>query len=231
MAGIVVVLTPVRGANSISIDAFKIITSYEERDKLIDQAPPERQNELIKIDHHLRLLSHFGGEAKLKYEKERQVSLARGFEFMEELFSSYAHIWDGYIAATMEKSKKEGNTHDQLVRKEKELDKEQRNIYNRVSIAHSIIFNMAASPQALELEKKAEVLLQDWQARLINNRITMDGPGPHPHRPITKEERIEVDKQIDKVFEEMKKLPALTPEQAQKEYNDFPEERIRASFL
>jgi hypothetical protein len=38
---------------------------------------------------------------------------------------------------------------------------------------------------------------------------------------------MEVDKQMDQIFEEMKKLPTLPPEQVQREYDALTDDKIR----
>ena len=76
----------------------------------------------------------------------------------------------------------------------------------------------------MELEKKAETLDVE-----LEKRLTTDGRTPYT--PITESERMAFDKQLDEIFETLTKLPVLPPQQVQKEYEEFSEEKIDAFGL
>jgi hypothetical protein len=82
---------------------------------------------------------------------------------------------------------------------------------------------MAATPEALALNKEAGELCDQLSARLMSNDSTSS-------EPMTREQLIDVDKQIDRMFEEMKKLPKLTPQEAQKEFDAFTDEKLYKSI-
>jgi hypothetical protein len=207
------------GDQPISIDEFKKIPDIRERWKIIEQASPDQKEELKKAELHLDLLRQFGGEAALKTAKESGVAQARGLGELEDIFQRQRQLWDVYIGSILDTNRKSGMIHEKRGEIEEELGKEEDPIINRLPIVHALVFNMAASLQALELEKKAEQL--DDQ---LTKRVTTDDSTPY--RAVTKEERMDIDKQIDQIFDEMKTLPTLPPEQVQNEYNDFPEQKL-----
>jgi hypothetical protein len=213
-----------RAGDLISIDDFKKVKDPDKREELIQKAPPEQREALKKIHLHMYLLDYFGGEAGLKREKESYVAKARGFERLESLFDQQGNMWEEYIGAVDTANEKAGMTHDKMADAERELRIEEASIKSRLAAVHSLLFNLAASPAALELDKKAGDLDEKIEKRLVSDGTT-------PNSPITKSERLEYDKQLDQTFEELKKLPALPPEQVQKEYNEFPEEKIYAFGL
>jgi hypothetical protein len=220
---ILLILPNAWAGDSISIDDFKKIKDPVEREKFIDQAPPEQRDELKKIDRHLRLVSSLGGEAALKVVKEKAVERARGLVMLENVFATQTELWDGYMGDFLNANYKSIATHGQSSAEWNELKQERSLIGNRLfNVVHPLVFNLAPSPQALALEKKAESL---------NQYMWDNFPPSDSTKHITKEQLTEVDKQMDQIFEEMQKLPKLTPEQAQKEYDEFPEEKIRTDDL
>jgi len=111
-----------------------------------------------------------------------------------------------------------------MVNAYRKLRNEETPIKSRLAVVHSLVYNLAASPGALELEKKAETLDVE-----LEKRLTTDGRTPYT--PITESERMAFDKQLDEIFETLTKLPVLPPQQVQKEYEEFSEEKIDAFGL
>jgi hypothetical protein len=209
----------VAGADPISIGEFKKITNADERRKLIDQAPSGQKEELERIDLHLALLARWGGEAGFKTHKEACIARARGFVCLVPIFDAYVNIRSSYMAGVLITDEKAGMKLEQLQEVEKKLTEENRSVEKWVSTVDSLVFNLAVSPEALELEKRAEKMIEKLSSRTITD-------GSTPFRLITKEERMEVDRQMKQIYEEIKKLPKLTPEQAQREYDAFPDEKV-----
>jgi len=220
---ILFLLLPAWAADTVSIEEFKKLNQAE-RDKVLQQAPPEQREELKKIERHMSLVREHGGEAGLKAAKETYVLNARGVGYFEALFHVQAQVWASYVSGVLAANEKAGLRREKQALVEGKLVAEQEKIQKRLPVVHALVFNMAGSPQALELEKKAEKIVNIWL-----KRISLDGVTRCP--AITRKERMEMDKQADQIFEEIKKMPKLTPAQAQKEYDAFPEEKIHRGFL
>ena len=220
---ILFLLLPAWAADTVSIEEFKKLNQAE-RDKVLQQAPPEQKEELKRIDMHLELVEQNGGEAGQKAAKETYVLNARGVGYFEAIFNVQTQVWGFYVSSVLLASQNSGMPRERQASVGEKLLEEQNKIQKRLPVVHSLVFNMAASPQALELEKKVQKLTDQWV-----KRISQDGATSCP--PITRKERMEMDKQADQIFEAIKTLPKLTPAQAQKEYDDFPEEKMRRRLL
>jgi hypothetical protein len=123
----------------------------------------------------------------------------------------------------LEKNEKSGMAHDKQAQAEKVVREKEDDIKKRLAIVHSLVFRIAASPRALELNEEAGQLGNDLEKRIL-------WYAPAPRQPISREERIAVGRQVDQIFEEMKKLPTLTSEQAQKEYDEFTDDKMRQNY-
>jgi hypothetical protein len=207
----------VQGSGLVSIEDFKKVTREDERQAIIRQAPPEQKEVLTKIDLHLSLVQDLGGEAQLKRFKEGCVSRARGFVGIEGLFNEYIMVFGSYANGVMDANKAAGMPVVQQREVEMKLSQGEDAIRKNVD---TLLFNLAASPEALELNRRANAL-----AIKLNDRTTVTDS--NPFHPITTEERKQVDKQMDQIFSELERLPKLTPEEAQKEYDAFTEEQVR----
>jgi hypothetical protein len=211
-------------AAPVSIEEFEKNTNEDERLKLIQQAPSGEREELQKINLHMVLLEQFGGEAELKAARETQVSRARGLGWLEDLFIAETGLCDQYLVAVVNKDR------DKSGRIPADRGPEVITLMNKVEALrrdrqpsiHSLVFNLAPSPEAIELAKEAEELYDEW-----SKKYNLDGT--HMDRPaITKEQLTEVDKQVDQIFAKMQKLPKLTPDQAQKELDGFTDDKVRS---
>jgi len=223
-------LSQASAVDSISIDDFKKIPNEAERTRLINQASPEEKKKLMKVERHLRLLGLYGGEAGLKFEKESQTSKARGLGSLEDVFQQQRMIWETYVGNVSTAKESTGMTPEKIADIEKHLMEEKQVIDKRLPVVHSLVFNTAASSQALELEKRAEKL-SALGTSLSTQTILSGNATITVSHPITRAERREFDKQANQIFEEMQKLPMLPPGEAQKEYNEFPEEKMQATFM
>jgi len=58
----------------ISVEDFKKMP-FEEREKVLEQASPEKRQELGKVHRHLYLIKSHGGEAGYRNQKEIGVSV------------------------------------------------------------------------------------------------------------------------------------------------------------
>jgi len=218
---ILIALLLVRDAHGISVEDFKKISSADERRTLIEQAPPEQKEELERIHLHMALLESYGSEAALRAEKERYAAEARGLTSMEGLFHVRLALWEQYMGGVVTESTKTGKPLDQ--RMVEELSSGEKAAQQRLSVVHSLVSEIAGSPAALDLEKRIEKL-----GKSLYDQFELAGwNGVAPMKPfVTKAQLQEIDKQIDQIFEEMKKLPKLTQEQAQKEAEEFPESKM-----
>ena len=208
-------LCSVNAADPISIEAFKKMSLPEQRQAIAD-APAEIKKEFEKIYLHAALIAQHGGEAGLKFFKEQFVIRAKGFLPFEHVFGTHSQLWHQYLASEESKftAKKGGEKEREAVIA---LEKETLALDQRALAAHDIAFRLAPSARALDLAKRAEKLNAEWRKRWL------DSPGA---KGITKEQLSEADRQINEIFEQMKSLPSLTPEEAKKEYDTFPEEDL-----
>jgi hypothetical protein len=215
-------LLSTRGADAISTEEFSRIRDEGQRTYIIEHAPPEQKEELKKIDLHLALLARYGGEGGLKAARESKLVRARGLGSLEVVFKGYLQFVDIFAAESFWKNEKSGMALDKQALAEKVFREKEDDIKKHLAIVHSLVFRISASPRALELNEEAGKLGNDLEKRLWY--------GPAPRQPISREERIAVDKQMDQIFEEMKKLPTLTSEQAQKEYDEFTDDKMRQNY-
>jgi hypothetical protein len=217
---LVLAVPAISASEPVSIDDFKKIGSPDKRREIIDRAPPEQKEELKKIDTHLDLVTRWGSEAGAKAARESEVAGARGLGSLETVFAAQVDIWEGFIAEVAAANERAGLRPERIAERERQLEGEEEVFRKRLPAIQSLIFHLAASPAALELEKRAEKLAKEMRGRLSSD-------GKTPYHPITLKERKEFDGQIVQIYEEIKKLPQLTPEQAQKEFDAFPENKVR----
>jgi hypothetical protein len=206
------------GADLVSIEKFKTIHGEGERLGVIATAPPEQRPQLLKIHAHLTLLEHWG-ERELKYSKEKAVAQISGFVDMENIIHARDRLWDLYLEQVRHATEKAGVT-------SKERDKifsEVAERYNApkydLPIVHALALNIAPSSEALKLEGTIEALDKEWKHEF--DTILADS-----NKKVTDEELRKIDRQLDEIFEKVKTLPTLSPEEVQKEYNEFPEELL-----
>lgn len=204
----------------VSINQFKTITDADQRRKIINQAPPEQRDELNNIDLHMRMAASVGGEAGFKAVKESSVAKARGFTDLEEIFSIQTQVWNDYMAGVYDSDHMSTMTHDKMSEAERKREHELATLCNRLTTVHSLVFKLAPTSQSFDLEKKAE----KCDEYLHQNFSPYNSARK---QRVTKQEKLEVDKQIDEIYKELQALPKLTPEQAQKEYDAFPDEKVR----
>jgi len=210
-------------ADSVSIDDFKKMNGMD-REKAIQQAPPEQKEELKKIDLHLLLVRGAGGEAGLKAQKERVAIRVRGLQDLEGILIRQTQLWDSYVNRLSNDNEKARIPHEKQVEVEKKLLADGEALRARIPIVHAIIVQIAPSPSALELEKRIEKFDKDLADRF--GLSGWNGVGPKP--PLaTKAEWDKAANQINEFIEEMKALPKLTPEQAQKEYDAVTDDKVR----
>jgi hypothetical protein len=212
---IVVLVSRGYAAGTISIDDFKKITNEDQRRLIIDQAPPNEKAELQAIDLHLGLLAGWGGDSGLRNHKETCIIKARGLIALEAVFGEYNNFWGGYASAMISADKRPGMKPEQQKKIVKKWVKEELlAVGNRIKDIHSLVYHLAPTPAALELCNRAGAL-----ADQLAKRDTWDGSAPY--QPITTEERKGIDEKIDQILDELHRLPKLTPEQLQKEYDAF----------
>ena len=204
-------------AEALTIEEFRNTTNSDERRKAITDAPPEMKEELEKLHIHLSLLSTYGGEEQLKFARESFVARARGLEYFEALFGLQLQFRDGFNSSILIAEQDAGMPGEKLAVLDKEMAAGRKALWARAHFqVHALVFNMAPTKEALKLAKKVEILFRELEAKFIT-----------AGQLITKEQLAKLDAQMDQIFEEMKRLPALPPEQVKKEYDAFPEKEIR----
>ena len=212
------------GDNAVSIEQFKQIKSADERLEIIRHAPKEQQAELIKISQHLGLVERNGGgkvgETVVDALKRRAVVEARGFPQLAALPNDYNNVWQNYIWTVRDADTAAGKTTAQVETTQLKLIEEQKDENKRVAVMDNLVFTLAPTPKALELEKRA-------QALRVQNLRRIDTPDASSKHKVKKEDVLSVKKQLDQILEDLKKLPALSAAQVQKEYDDLPEGIIR----
>ena len=217
---ILLTLSSAWGAEGISIEEFKKIASPDKRMEIIDRAPPEQKEELKKITIHLELVQSWGGEAGLEAAREREVIGARGLDRLGAIFSQQTMMWQSWIVRVGEANEDAGMAKKEIVKIEKKLMAQVDLLVRRLPIIHTMLLRMAPSPRALELETEAKKLSNEMSQRESTDGIT-------PFHPITKQERVEFDKRIETIFQEMKRLPKLTPEQVRRELDAMTDDKVR----
>jgi hypothetical protein len=217
---LILLISPhVWGAKPISIDDFEKITNEDDRRIIIDQAPPEQKEELKKLDLHMGMLSRWGGETGFKIHKETCITRVRGLGCLENVFAAYLNIRESYIAGVMITNEKAGTPLEQRQEIERTLREEEKAVNTESATVHSLVYSLAASPNALALNKSACKLADALSNRTVTN-------GSAPYHLITKEERIEADQQMHQIYDKLQKLPKLTPAQLQSEYNAFTDQQV-----
>jgi hypothetical protein len=204
------------GADQVSIEEFKKITNEDDRRMIIAKAPPDQKAELKQIDLHMALLARWGGDAGFRAHKESFVARARGLGALEFIFGFQVDLWGSYFAGLTAANEKAGMTNGQQEEAEKRITEEEAAFHKRFENVHSLVFNMAASPEALALSKEAGEL-----GDKLSERFSRNGSNP-----VTKDELTQINKQMAQIFDEMSKLPKLTPEQLQKEYDSVTDEQV-----
>lgn len=211
-------LLPVlHAATPVTTETFKSITNPYERRKMIMQAPPEQQLELAEIDNHLNLLQRWKGESGLKAHRENIAAQQRGLGALAGLVFMELQAWDLNIGAKGYADKVAGVAPDQIKRSLAELNEQRAVIEKRQATMHGRVFNLAPTPQALALNQRAQAIvdrLNGWMERSAQ------------HFPLTKTQRDNIDSEIEAIANESATLPAIAPEQAQKEYEACSEDKI-----
>ena len=176
------------------------------RMEIIERAPPEQKEELQKIDIHPRNLAVHRGEAGLKETKENMVIESRG---LQDAFAVQTGAWDDYIAAKVFKGVNAGFTHEQLAKIEELLRGEQDPYTKRLPELHALVLSLAPSPQALALAKQAQSFAGDLDETYSHRSDLNKLP--------TKAKLLKIDPKLDRLFEKLKKLLRVAPEQTKKD--------------
>jgi hypothetical protein len=215
---IVVVAGSVVGdAQTVHFDEFKKLRS-DERRAAIRSAPAEQKEALTKIHVHLSLRSMYG-ESGLKQLKESFVAWSRGFVAIEDLFNLQDITWQKYLSGIYEANHRDGIASEKRKEQETKIDAALDVIWKRRTKVHALFFNLAPSAEALQVEEEAEKLYKEIGEQVD---IIMSDAG----RQVTMTQVEVWDKSIDQIFEKLKILPMLKPEEAQKAFDEFPEETV-----
>jgi hypothetical protein len=212
---ILLALSQAWATDTISIDTFRSMGPME-RERAIEQAPPEEKEQLEKVNLRLNLLARWHGEEGLKIAKETQAYEARGLGNLAMLFTVQSKVWNHYVSAVLDGNEKAGLSREAQIVVEEKLLSERDALRSRLPAIHSLILNMAASPGAMTLDKKAALLAEQWSIRLQPKS-----------GPITKKERLEVDQRANEVLEETKQLPKLSRLAVQKEVDAVTGDKVR----
>jgi hypothetical protein len=193
--------------------------TYEEQAKAYDQASPDIKPKLKKILLHSILVRNFGGEEGLKMEKERQVIDKKGLIYLEVFYEIQDNLWQGYLGTMILATRTSGMTPDKQAVLLKPLNEEADAIEASCGSVRQLLLAAAVSPEALKLAEHAETRVDE-----LKKQYNLGQSGP---RVPTKDQLADLDKEADQLLDQIKKLPVLTPEEVQKEYDDFPDEDVR----
>jgi hypothetical protein len=220
---ILIFLAVAKADDTIIIEKFKKMT-YQQQEEAIGQAPEEIKPQLQKILLHTHLVDQCGGEEALKRVKETQRSIARGLGGLLGFYSLQHEMSVQYIGVAMEANRNADMPYQK--RREAEMNlkaKYDDAVLQRCHAIGQLVFKLAPSPAALELANKAEKLGEQIQTDLH----LMESPTV----PITKKKLDEINKEAEEMYEQLKKLPALTPQEVQQEYNAIPDEEVRINRM
>jgi hypothetical protein len=208
-----------RGADFISLDDFKT-KSIPERQKLIEQAPPEMKQKLIGMDNQLQMIAQYGGEEGWREHQEDRAIENRGLGAVKLFF-----VWRDSlnrhavrVGLTPEliaemSPQKQAVLEKQFREQDEALDR------RYFHVIHPLLVGLAPSSQALQLARNADSVNKKWEREL---QLLDTVP---PSKPaMTKRELDEINKVADEVLEKLKSLPQITPTQVEDEINALPEE-------
>jgi hypothetical protein len=157
----------------------------------------------------------------LQHEKENDAARARGFGSLQSLFLVQTQYWSDYITGVSVANEKTGMPREAREAAETKLRKVLDALVERQSTVHSLVFNLAASPKAMELDRRIGDISENLVASL---RLLPSG------RYVKKQQILKLDEEADRVYSELKKLPSLTPEQSRKEFDSVSENTLFGRF-
>lgn len=214
----IVMMTRVWAAAApISVESFSQNPDAQARREMIRQALPEQKAELMRIDHRLLLLKRYGGEAGLEKLRESLIATDRGVGAPLALIATQFQFCGLYISVTLAANEAAGMPSDQQRRVLLQLETEQETIRARESIVRELVYRLAASPQAIKLNQKAQAMCDQLQNRMLHFK---EGP------PITEVERKSIDGEVDAIIAELGTLPKLSSEQVEKEHAAMSDDQL-----
>ena len=211
LLAVLVVLLQCLRADAISIEEFKKMDPGEQS-RAIAGAPSGQKEELLKVKRHLDLLYTHGSEAAVKELRESTAATLRGVFGVEVVFYTQANLWRLYRSMLGGEARK--NEQKILA-----TDRKLKMLEDRRRIVHSLVFNLAASPEALELAKRAVNLNFKWH----EEAHTVGGDQEPPS--VSAEQLAKVDEEADQIFTKLRALPPLSAAEAQKEYEETTEDK------
>lgn len=208
----------VQGAESITPEQFSKM-NFSDQTIILEKASPEMKESLKKIyDHQMRIIN-FGSDDEIMIARENLSIEARGLSCIVAAFSEHVTLFERYYSGVINSMKNDKEKLQKGIALEKEINYKERDLLNRFKLIHTLIFNTASTESTLIIERKAaflnETIFKNLKYDSFNSKIEM-----------TPEEFNEIDKKINILFEEIKTLPKLTPEQVKKEYDNFPEDKV-----
>jgi hypothetical protein len=218
-----VLLLPIHahGADRVSIEEFKKLPGYSEREKVIEDAPIEQQEELKKLNLHLALLEKMGTEEDVRRRKIRLMAQERGLGPFLDIFNLQMMTWDFYTVNRLEAAEKAGLGAAQFDELAVELDVKSKYFRERTPTIDKLVYETTASSKAEDLAKKCQTLNDEWSNKY--------GGKLHPP-PITQKEMESINGQVEEILTQIKRLPKIPPNQLEKEYEDFPEMTVWRSL-
>jgi hypothetical protein len=200
-----------QGDNTITVESFKKM-SIAEQSVALEKAPSELKSELSKIHLHAYLTYNLGGEEGLNRAKENIRIEDKGLKELELFYFVKIKQWSLYTGTITDANRRAGMPHEKQIEVENTLEANLKASEKQYQVVHQLVFKLKPSPEALDLNKIATTYL-------------MQAPDD-PNTLLTIEALENLDKEGDKMYEEMKKLPTLTPEEIQKEYDAVPDEKV-----
>jgi hypothetical protein len=205
-------------ADPISVDQFKKMT-LSEQEKALRQASTNMKPLLQPIYLHSFLLFYCQGEDGLKRQKEERIIEDKGLAFVESRYDSELSLWEQYLGAIIRVNRRSGMSLEKEAAEEKPLRERESQLLDRCHLVHQLLLKVATSPAASALGEKSKI-------REIEIRERYHPASGNPDNPITEQQFTGVSKELDQLLEEIKALPSLTDEQAKKEYDNFPEDKV-----
>ncbi len=160
---------------------------------------------------------HLGEEQWKALRQYRQLQ-RRGLENLPRAFRCASFVWQRFLVQQIRVIDEEKKPREERIAEYEALNAKVAKISAHYrGIIDSEVMDLAPSPEALKLEKKAESIYPDLEKRLISQ-------GPDPI--ITEEDLKEVDRLADEFLKQIKPLPRLTKEQMQAEVKALPKEEV-----
>jgi len=200
--------------DSASADGAVVFKDYKklaptDRQLLLQKAPVELQKQYRRWD----MIINLGGQSWAGLEQPGALVDAKGFDGFSALIGAERRIW-GYYLIQQDPNQKLGLPENTPIVVSPALAAEDIKRHNEASQDNWYLVNVAPTPGALELNKRALVLGMKWVERFVNK----------PPGIITRKDLDALDTDVRQVRDKMRKLPLWTPEEVQEAFAALPDQ-------